>query len=152
MVVFRRKLYDARVTELVRVDMPDWIRALAASHPFGAGDRRGTASLIDAVDGTFYGGRAVPVPCCRPGSKPPVARSPPMTCGPPRTMRSARRSGCRRISGCARSPTESSGEPPGTWTSYTIADIQKADQNLRSVFHNEAGDIEFTPAGVRVTG
>src|SRR6266704_3395870 len=27
---------------------------------------------------------------------------------------------------------------------YEIAGVQKADQNLRSVFHNEAGDIEFT--------
>ena len=33
--MFRRKLYDARVTELARVDMPDWIRALAASQPLG---------------------------------------------------------------------------------------------------------------------
>ena len=39
MVVFRGKLYDARVAELARVEMPDWIRTLAASHPFGAGDR-----------------------------------------------------------------------------------------------------------------
>lgn len=31
------------------MDMPDWIRALAASQPFGAGDRRGTANLIDAA-------------------------------------------------------------------------------------------------------
>ena len=35
---------------------------------------------------------------------------------------------------------------------YEIAGVQKASQNLRSVFHNEAGDIEFTPAAVRVTG
>ncbi len=35
---------------------------------------------------------------------------------------------------------------------YEIAGVAKASQNLRSVFHNEAGDIEFTPAGVRVTG
>jgi 5-methyltetrahydropteroyltriglutamate--homocysteine methyltransferase len=35
---------------------------------------------------------------------------------------------------------------------YEIAGVQKATQNLRSVFHNEAGDIEFTPAAVRVTG
>ena len=35
---------------------------------------------------------------------------------------------------------------------YEIAGVQKADQNLRSVFHNESGDIEFTPAAVRVTG
>jgi 5-methyltetrahydropteroyltriglutamate--homocysteine methyltransferase len=27
---------------------------------------------------------------------------------------------------------------------YEIAGVQKAEQNLRSVFHNEAGDIEFT--------
>jgi 5-methyltetrahydropteroyltriglutamate--homocysteine methyltransferase len=35
---------------------------------------------------------------------------------------------------------------------YEIAGVEKASQNLRSVFHNEAGDIEFTPAAVRVTG
>jgi 5-methyltetrahydropteroyltriglutamate--homocysteine methyltransferase len=35
---------------------------------------------------------------------------------------------------------------------YEIAGVQKASQNLRSVFHGEAGDIEFTPAAVRVTG
>jgi 5-methyltetrahydropteroyltriglutamate--homocysteine methyltransferase len=35
---------------------------------------------------------------------------------------------------------------------YEIAGVAKASQNLRSVFHNEAGDIEFTPAAVRVTG
>jgi 5-methyltetrahydropteroyltriglutamate--homocysteine methyltransferase len=35
---------------------------------------------------------------------------------------------------------------------YEIAGIEKADQNLRSVFHNESGDIEFTPSAVRVTG
>src|SRR6185369_6043971 len=35
---------------------------------------------------------------------------------------------------------------------YEIAGVQKAEQNLRSVFHNEAGDIEFTPSAIRVTG
>jgi 5-methyltetrahydropteroyltriglutamate--homocysteine methyltransferase len=35
---------------------------------------------------------------------------------------------------------------------YEIAGVQKADQNLKSVFHNESGDIEFTPAAVRITG
>jgi 5-methyltetrahydropteroyltriglutamate--homocysteine methyltransferase len=35
---------------------------------------------------------------------------------------------------------------------YEIAGVEKADQNLRSVFHNESGDIEFTPSAVRVTG
>ncbi|HUA28170.1 MAG TPA: 5-methyltetrahydropteroyltriglutamate--homocysteine S-methyltransferase [Streptosporangiaceae bacterium] len=35
---------------------------------------------------------------------------------------------------------------------YEIAGIQKADQTIKSVFHNEKGDIEFTPAAVRVTG
>lgn len=29
--------------------MPEWIRALAATRPFGAGDRRGTANLIDTA-------------------------------------------------------------------------------------------------------
>jgi hypothetical protein len=31
------------------VEMPDWVRELAASHRFGRGDRRGTANLIDAA-------------------------------------------------------------------------------------------------------
>ena len=35
---------------------------------------------------------------------------------------------------------------------YEIAGVQKAEQNLRSVFHNEAGDIEFTPSAIKVTG
>jgi len=29
--------------------MPDWVVELAASHPFGVGDRRGTANLVDAA-------------------------------------------------------------------------------------------------------
>ena len=29
--------------------MPDWMRELAASHPFGADDRRGTTNLVDAT-------------------------------------------------------------------------------------------------------
>jgi hypothetical protein len=37
------------MTEPVRVELPDWIRTLAASHPFGVDDRRGTANLIDAA-------------------------------------------------------------------------------------------------------
>jgi len=32
-----------------RVEMPDWVRALAASHRFGRDDRRGTANLVDAA-------------------------------------------------------------------------------------------------------
>jgi 5-methyltetrahydropteroyltriglutamate--homocysteine methyltransferase len=35
---------------------------------------------------------------------------------------------------------------------YEIAGVQKADQTLKSVFHNEQGDIEFTPTAVRITG
>jgi 5-methyltetrahydropteroyltriglutamate--homocysteine methyltransferase len=35
---------------------------------------------------------------------------------------------------------------------YQIAGVEKAEQNFRSVFHNEAGDIEYTPAALRVTG
>jgi hypothetical protein len=31
-----------------QVEMPDWVRDLAASHPFGVDDRRGTANLVDA--------------------------------------------------------------------------------------------------------
>src|SRR6185437_13797223 len=67
-VMFRRKLYDARVTEAVRVDMPDWFRALAASRPFGAGDRRGTANLIDAA------ARARAAACVRTGNSVSLAR------------------------------------------------------------------------------
>ena len=37
------------MTEQVRAELPDWIRTLAASRPFGVGDRRGTANLIDAA-------------------------------------------------------------------------------------------------------
>ncbi|HEY2640441.1 MAG TPA: 5-methyltetrahydropteroyltriglutamate--homocysteine S-methyltransferase [Streptosporangiaceae bacterium] len=35
---------------------------------------------------------------------------------------------------------------------YEIAGVQKAEQNFKSVFHNEAGDIEYTPAALRVIG
>jgi 5-methyltetrahydropteroyltriglutamate--homocysteine methyltransferase len=35
---------------------------------------------------------------------------------------------------------------------YEIAGVQKAGQSMRSVFHNEGGDIEFTPAAIQVTG
>ena len=35
---------------------------------------------------------------------------------------------------------------------YEIAGVQKAEQNFRSDFHNEAGDLEYTPAAQRVTG
>jgi len=35
---------------------------------------------------------------------------------------------------------------------YEIAGVQRADQKFKSVFHNERGDIEFTPAAIRVTG
>ena len=49
MVVFHGKLYDARMTEHTRAELPDWIRTLAESRPFGADDRRGTANLIDAA-------------------------------------------------------------------------------------------------------
>jgi hypothetical protein len=56
------------MTEPVRVDMPDWIRALAASHPFGVDDRRGTANLIDAA------ARARAVACIRTGDSVSLAR------------------------------------------------------------------------------
>ena len=32
-----------------QVEMPDWVAELAASHPFGVGDRRGTANLVDGA-------------------------------------------------------------------------------------------------------
>jgi 5-methyltetrahydropteroyltriglutamate--homocysteine methyltransferase len=35
---------------------------------------------------------------------------------------------------------------------YEIAGVQKADRSMKSVFHNEGGDIEFTPAAIRVNG
>jgi 5-methyltetrahydropteroyltriglutamate--homocysteine methyltransferase len=35
---------------------------------------------------------------------------------------------------------------------YQIAGVQKADQAMKSVFHNAGGDIEFTPSGIRVVG
>ncbi len=64
----RGKLYDAAMTEGARVDLPDWIRALAASRPFGDGDRRGTANLIDAA------ARARAAACVRTGSSVSLAR------------------------------------------------------------------------------
>ena len=48
--------------------MPDWIRALAASHPFGVDDRRGTANLIDAA------ARARAAACIRAGDYVSLAR------------------------------------------------------------------------------
>jgi len=56
------------MSELVRVEMPEWIRELAASHPFGAGDRRGTANLIDAA------ARARAAACVRDGNSVSLAR------------------------------------------------------------------------------
>jgi kynurenine formamidase len=56
------------MTEPVRVEMPDWIRALAASHPFGVDDRRGTANLIDAA------ARARAAACIRTGASVSLAR------------------------------------------------------------------------------
>ena len=35
---------------------------------------------------------------------------------------------------------------------YQIGGITKAQDNLKVQFHNEKGDIEFTPAAMRVTG
>jgi hypothetical protein len=67
-VAFRRRLYDAGMTEPVRVQLPDWIRTLAASRPFGAGDRRGTANLIDAA------ARARAAACIRTGDSVSLAR------------------------------------------------------------------------------
>jgi hypothetical protein len=62
------KLYDAEMGDLARVAMPDWIRALAASHLFGADDRRGTANLIDAA------ARARAAACIRTGNSVSLAR------------------------------------------------------------------------------
>ena len=68
MVVFRGKLYDARMTEHVRAELPDWIRTLAESRPFGVDDRRGTANLIDAA------ARARAAACIRTGNSVSLAR------------------------------------------------------------------------------
>jgi 5-methyltetrahydropteroyltriglutamate--homocysteine methyltransferase len=35
---------------------------------------------------------------------------------------------------------------------YEIAGVQKAEQTMKSVFHNESGDIEFTPTAVKISG
>jgi len=35
---------------------------------------------------------------------------------------------------------------------YEIAGVEKVEQHLKSVFHNESGDIEFTPSAVRISG
>jgi 5-methyltetrahydropteroyltriglutamate--homocysteine methyltransferase len=35
---------------------------------------------------------------------------------------------------------------------YEIAGVEKVEQNLKSVFHNAAGDIEFTPSAVKISG
>ena len=48
--------------------MPDWIRKLADSHPFGRDDRRGTANLIDAA------ARARGAACIRTGESVSLAR------------------------------------------------------------------------------
>jgi hypothetical protein len=56
------------MTSPPRVDMPDWIRKLAASRPFGADDRRGTANLVDA------GARARAAACIRTGASVSLAR------------------------------------------------------------------------------
>ena len=50
------------------MDAPDWIRALAATRPFGAADRRGTANLIDAA------ARARAAACIRTGNSVSLAR------------------------------------------------------------------------------
>ena len=36
-----------QLSKQVTVELPDWVAALAASHPFGKDDRRGTVNLID---------------------------------------------------------------------------------------------------------
>lgn len=56
------------MTDAVAADLPDWIRTLAASRPFGPDDRRGTANLIDAA------ARARAAACIRTGSSVSLAR------------------------------------------------------------------------------
>ena len=54
---------------------------------------------------------------------------------------------------CRARPTASIAAPPGTWTSSTrLAASPRSQDNLKVQFHNEKGDIEFTPAAMRVTG
>ena len=56
------------MTEHVRAELPDWIRTLAESRPFGADDRLGTANLIDAA------ARARAAACIRTGNSVSLAR------------------------------------------------------------------------------
>jgi kynurenine formamidase len=56
------------MTEVTRVDLPEWIRALAAKRPFGEDDRRGTANLIDAA------ARARAAACIKTGESVSLAR------------------------------------------------------------------------------
>lgn len=56
------------MTDGVHVVLPDWILELAASRPFGEGDRRGTANLIDAA------ARARAAACIQSGSSVSLAR------------------------------------------------------------------------------
>jgi kynurenine formamidase len=56
------------MSEHGRVDAPDWIRSLAATRPFGPGDRRGTANLIGAA------ARARAAACVRTGNTVSLAR------------------------------------------------------------------------------
>lgn len=56
------------MTTKTPVDMPDWIRKLAASRPFGKEDRRGTANLVDAA------ARARAAACIRTGASVSLAR------------------------------------------------------------------------------
>ncbi len=63
-----KKLYGTAMTDSVRVDLPEWIATLAATRPFGHGDRRGTANLIDAA------ARARAAACIRTGGSLSLAR------------------------------------------------------------------------------
>ena len=82
--------------------------------------------------------------------------------GPDRRRRAARgrgrgdprgRRASRRRSACGRRPTASSAAPRGTWTSSTSSTASRRKPATSAVkFHNEQGDIEFTPAALHVDG
>ena len=94
-----------------------------------------------------------PPGCCRRATTSPPAGSTPVSSGGSRTSRSQRSCASRRRSASARRPTASSAAPPGTWTSSTSSTaITKEAGHIAVTFHNEDGDIEFTPAALHVDG
>jgi len=65
---------------------------------------------------------------------------------------SARQSGCRRRSGSVVTDGEFR-RPPGTWTSYTRSRAcRRPTRTCGACSTTKAGDIEFTPSAIKVTG